>query len=62
MQQTPVDTGHMLPRHEKKSAIGPVVGIIVIFLVMIFGALYFWGASQNRQQEQLPFIPGDSTQ
>lgn len=50
-----------LPAH-KRSGVGPVVGIVIILILLLFGGLYFWGARLNRQQEQLPFIPGDSTQ
>lgn len=51
----------MLPPH-KKSGMGASVGVIIILLLLAFGALYFWGASMNREQEELPFIPGDSTE
>jgi hypothetical protein len=49
----------MLSEH-KRASIGPVVGIVVILLLLGFGALYFWGASMNREPEPLPLIPGDS--
>ncbi|OGG73803.1 hypothetical protein A3A40_00775 [Candidatus Kaiserbacteria bacterium RIFCSPLOWO2_01_FULL_54_20] len=62
LPQRPIDTGHMLAAHEKRSGIGPVVGIVIILLLLIFGGLYFWGASMNRKTEPLPFIPGDSTE
>ena len=32
---------------EKKS-VGPIIGIVIIVIVLIAGALYFWGASLNR--------------
>lgn len=45
-----------------KEPIGPTVGIVIIVILMIVGALYFWGASMNRQNPNanLPFISGDS--
>ena len=46
----PVDTGN-----------GPIVGTIIIIVLLIFGALYFWGAQLNREEAPLPFIPGDAT-
>ena len=49
-----------LAAHEKHSGIGPVVGIVIILLLVIFGGLYFWGASMNKKTEPLPFIPGDN--
>ncbi len=55
----PVD--HLLPPARKQSAVGPTVGIIIILVLLIIGALYFWGASLNRPNpnDNLPFIPGD---
>lgn len=61
------DTGHMLPRQatsagKQGSGIGATVGIIIIIVLVLFGALYFWGAYLNRKNsvEQLPFIPDNS--
>jgi len=53
-----VDTGHMLAPHEKRSNIGPTAGIIVILVLIVLGALYFWGAYLNQKNsvDQLPFI------
>ena len=53
----------LLPRGQKSSA-GPVVGIIIIVVVMVIGALYFWSArgGQQGRQDQLPLIlPDNST-
>jgi hypothetical protein len=48
-------------RHSKGSA-GPTIGIIIIVILLVFGALYFWGAKLNQKDaEPLPLIPGDST-
>lgn len=68
------DTGHMLARpkpsgegglpvHQERSGLGSVVGIIIILVLLAFGALYFWGAYLNRKSsvELLPFIPGDNS-
>lgn len=46
-----------------KGSAGAVVGIIIIVILMLFGALYFWGARLNAQskQDQLPFIPADNS-
>lgn len=48
-----------------KSGVGPIVGIIIIIVLLILGALYFWGAhlnAQNNRNDQLPLIPAsDST-
>ncbi len=31
---------------------GPIVGVVVIILVLVVGALYFWGAELNKEQSQ----------
>jgi hypothetical protein len=48
---------------KKKSGAGATVGTIIIVILMIFGALYFWGASlnANSRNNQPPLIPGDAT-
>lgn len=47
----------------KKSGMGATVGIVIIVILMLFGALYFWGAHLNAQkaQQQLPLIPPDNS-
>lgn len=47
----------------KKSSSGPIVGIIIIVLLMLVGALYFWGARLNQQnaEDQLPLIPAENS-
>ncbi len=58
------DTSHMIPEHaapKRRSGTGPIVGVFIIVLLLVVGALYFWGAELNRADAQpLPFIPGDS--
>lgn len=57
------DVSHMLPEHtqtHEKAKAGPVVGIVIVVVLMIFGGLYFWGAQLNKVEEPLPLIPGDS--
>jgi hypothetical protein len=51
------------PAEHKKTSVGPTVGIIIIVILLAFGALYFWGAKLNSadQNQPLPLIPGDST-
>ncbi len=51
----------MLPAH--KSGSGPIVGIVIIVVLVLFGALYFWGAALNARGETspLPLIPGDTS-
>ena len=48
---------------KKKSGMGATAGIVIIIILMLFGALYFWGAYLNSkdQDQPLPLIPGDAT-
>ncbi len=53
----------LLPPARHSSA-GPIIGTLIIVVVMIFGALYFWGAYLNQKNTpptQLPFIPADTS-
>lgn len=57
----PTPTDHLLASHVKRSkSVGPTVGIIIVVVLMLLGALYFWGARLNREQAPVPYIPGDS--
>ena len=53
----------MLAPRQRQSGIGATVGIIVILVLVVLGALYFWGAYLNNKNsvDQLPFIPGDNS-
>jgi hypothetical protein len=43
-----------------KKSYGPIIGAVIIFAVLVFGALYFWGESINKNQaEELPLILGN---
>lgn len=49
---------------EPKGSAGPVVGIIVILVIIILGALYFWGQrgdGTNLTDEQLNVINTQNT-
>lgn len=51
-----------MPGSPKTNSSGPLVGVVIIFIVMIFGALYFWGAHLNRPIQNPPaYIPGDKS-
>lgn len=47
------------PREPKGSA-GPTSAIIIILLLMIAGAIYFWYAKERRV-DTLPYIPGNTS-
>jgi len=52
----------LLPPGQKSSA-GPIIGAIIIVVVLILGALYFWGAHLNatNQENNLPLILGNDS-
>lgn len=50
----------MLPPHQKQPA-GPVIGTIIVVVLLIAGALYFWGQHLNREEQQVPYILGGTT-
>lgn len=57
------DVSHMLPEHtttHSKSGAGPIVGVVIVVILLVFGGLYFWGAQLNQEEETLPLIPGDT--
>ncbi|KKT74896.1 MAG: hypothetical protein UX21_C0048G0004 [Microgenomates group bacterium GW2011_GWC2_45_8] len=33
---------------------GPVIGAVIIILILVVGALYFWGAKLNKEANQTP--------
>lgn len=48
----------------KKEPVGPIIGAGIVVVLLIIGALYFWGAELNkssRPQDQLPLITGEPT-
>jgi len=48
------------PSPEKSGGMGPMMGIGIIVILLIFGGLYFWGAQLNEQKqldESLLFDP-----
>jgi len=52
----------LVAREVKKEhhSVGPTVGIVIIVILLLAGALYFWGKQLNNQAKNPPaFIPGD---
>ena len=42
-----------------KGGPGPIIGAVIIVVLLLVGALYFWGESLDREPTPLPLIPGD---
>lgn len=58
------DANEPRPEGAHHASAGPVFGTIIIVILLIFGALYFWGAHINQSinaKDQVPLIPGDAT-
>lgn len=62
-QSTPSGNEQQLSSKKPSSGAGPIIGVVVIVCLLIFGGLYFWGAALNAQDknEQLPLILGDES-
>lgn len=53
-----------LPHNDppEKQPMGPLFGAAIVIILLAFGALYFWGAHLNQQDENTyPLIPGNAT-
>lgn len=59
-EQIPAAAGERPGAAAKKPA-GPWVGIVIIVVMLIFGALYYWQqvAAHRPALEPLPLIPGE---
>lgn len=61
----PAAPDHQLAEHfenpSRPVGFGPIVGVIIVVVLMLLGALYFWGAQLNQKQETLPYIPSDGS-
>lgn len=58
---TPVQPSIQTPE-ETRHGMGPIVGTIIIIILLILGALYFWGVKAQKNAEVLPFIPQEMTE
>ena len=58
----PIDPkDHLLPPHQKP--VGPIVGAVIIIILLLLGALYFWDKHLNNQgvPSQIPLSPYETT-
>lgn len=64
-QQPPVTTQNNAPMPEMQpqpehGSLGPLIGVIVIIALLIFGGLYFWGAQlDDADSDAVPYIPDE---
>ena len=63
--ETSVPPVAQIPHEEKRpkhTPVGPTVGIVIIVVLLLLGALYFWRESLNNAKgDPVPYIPGDQT-
>jgi hypothetical protein len=46
----------------RKEGAGPIIGAIIVVILLVFGALYFWGQKLNNdEQKNLPLVQGQIT-
>lgn len=47
---------------QKQGAFGPFIGIVIILVLMLVGAFYFWGRALNQRDiNPPPYIPEEAT-
>lgn len=56
----PQDSQSPMPQKTAGPA-GPLVGTIIVIVLLVIGAVYFWVQSSNTKAPDLPFIPGDES-
>lgn len=42
-----------MPEPREKGGVGALIGSIIIILILVLGALYFWGKEVNEKQKNL---------
>ena len=54
-----MDQANQMPMQETpQKSVGPLVGIIIIVIVLVIGALYFWGTKINNEAApETPMAP-----
>ena len=40
------------PKPSGDKSFGPIIGIIIIIIMLVIGALYFWGNALNKQTQK----------
>ena len=51
----------MPPSPAQKEPVGPIIGIVIILLLVLTGAVYFWNIREVRVSATLPYIPGQES-
>ena len=48
-ENTPQESQPGKPEEGEKKPMGPIVGVIIIVIVLVFGGIYFWGAKISKE-------------
>lgn len=53
MQDAPVANNAPAPSAPNKDGVGPIVGVAIILVLLIFGGLYVWGTTLNNKSIEM---------
>lgn len=65
--QNPVANGSQMPpqaplSEPERSGMGPIAGAVIVIVLLVAGALYFYGAKLNQDaMNSAPYIPSDTS-
>jgi uncharacterized membrane protein len=45
----PAADSHATQSRPREEGAGPIIGAIIIIILLVFGALYFWGQKLNKK-------------
>lgn len=43
-----------MPTQPEKSSTGALIGSIIVIIILILGAIYFWGGKLNKSENTMP--------
>ena len=46
---------------QEKSRSGPLIGICIVLVMLVIGAIYYANELRTRTPEAVPYIPGDAS-
>lgn len=50
----PMQPQQPTPPKEEKGGMGPLIGSIIVIIILVIGAIYFWGGMLNKQENIVP--------
>lgn len=49
-----MDEQNIQPIQPEKNSVGPLIGSIIVIIILILGAIYFWGGKLNANKNEKP--------